>query len=151
MWTIELLPRSPSKDKFPIPNIYELLDELCGASFFSKLDLTSRYDQIRLLELDIYKTTFGTHHGHYEILVMPFGLSNAPTFQSLMNTIFQNLLRKTVLVFFYDILIYSQNWDDHLFHLEEVFALLQQHQLKVEKEKCSFSRFKIHYLGHVKG
>ena len=115
------------KDTFPIPTVDELIDELFRANFFSKLDLRSSYLQILLNLQDKHKIVFQTHHGHYEWLVMPFGLTNAPaSFQSHMNEIFKEYLRKFVLVFLDDILVFSATWKDHLYHLKLVLKTLQQ-------------------------
>lgn len=116
------------KDRFPTPSMDELLDELFGASVFSKLDLHVGYHQLQLHPSDVCKTAFN-HEGHYEFLVMPCRLSDAPSsFQATMNQVFWSLLHRRVLVFFNDILAYSHSWESHLQHLQIVLDTLHQHQ-----------------------
>ena len=137
------------KDKFPI-HVVELLDELRGARFFTKLDMRSGYHQVLMHPADVDKTAFRTHQGLFEFLVMPFGLSNAPAmFQAMMNDILLPYLRRFVLVFFDDILIYSLSWSDHLCHVRTVFRTLQDHQLFLKRSKCEFGLSSVAYLGHV--
>lgn len=114
------------------------------------MDLRSGYHQVLLHREDKYKVAFRTHHGNFQWLVMPFGLSNAPaTFQSLMNGIFQFAMRQFVQIFFDDILIYSGDSDSYLIHLETLLPTLQENQLYAKYSKCSFGLKQIEYLGHI--
>lgn len=139
-----------AKSKYPVPVIEELLDELQGASWFSSLDLTAGYHQIRLHAGEEPKTAFQTHSTQYEFHVMAFGLSGAPaTFLKAMNTTLYPFLRKCVLVFFDDILIFSKTAKEHVHHLRLVLELLRRDKWQVKMSKCSFMQRQLRYLGHV--
>ena len=141
---------STVKKKFPLPIVDELLDELEGAKYFSKIDLSSGYQQIRLRDEDEAKTAFKTHHGHYHFRVVPFGLCNAPaTFQCLMNTVFGRYVRKFIIIFLDDILVFSTDLQEHEKHLRLTVQLLREHQHFAKESKCSFAQTSIEYLGHV--
>jgi hypothetical protein len=127
------------KNRFLMPLVEEILDELSGTQFFTSLDLTAGYHQIQMGEIDEFKTAFKTHQGHYQFRVMPFGLTNAPaTFQCAMNSILAPFLHKFVLVFIDDILIYSASWADHLQHLRLVFEKLMEHKFFLKKNRSVF-------------
>jgi hypothetical protein len=137
------------KNKYPLPRIEDLFDQPRGASVFSKIDLRSGYHQIRIRPSDIPKTTFITKYGLYEFTVMSFGPTNAPAFfMNLMNNVFMDYLDKFVVVFIYDILIYSQSEEEHVDHLKMVLQRLE-HQLYAKLSKCEFWIDEVLFLGHI--
>ena len=144
------LNRQTVKDRYPMPRIDELLDQLLGAKVFTKLDLASGYHQVRVAEEDIHKTAFRTRYGHYEFTVMPFGLTNAPaTFQRLMNRVLAPFIDKFVVVYLDDILIYSRTEEEHEQHLRTVLQRLREEKLYCRRHKCELGATEVEYLGHV--
>lgn len=128
------------RDRFSIPTV----DELHGSRFFSKIDLHSCYHQLREATEDTHKTASRTIDAHYEFLVMPFGLSNAPsTFQAGMNDLFRDRLRHFLIVFFDDILVYSPTWYQHLTHLRSVFETLAANHYYAKRSKCVFAKLQV--------
>jgi hypothetical protein len=138
------------KNKYPLPRIEDLFDQLKGATVFSKIDLRSGYHQLKIRPSDVPKTAFVTRYGLYEFLVMSFGLTNAPAFfMNLMNKVFMEYLDKFVVVFIDDVLIYSRSDEEHEEHLRKVLDRLREHQLYAKFSKCEFWLRKVDFLGHV--
>ncbi|GJX50054.1 putative reverse transcriptase domain-containing protein [Tanacetum coccineum] len=138
------------KNRYPLPRIDDLFDQLQGSNIYSKIDLRSGYHQLRVREQDISKTAFRTRYGHYEFQVMPFGLTNAPAvFMDLMNRVCKPYLDKFVIVFIDDILIYSKDEKEHEEHLKAILELLKKEQLYAKFSKCKFWIPKVQLLGHV--
>ena len=138
------------KNKYPFPRIDDVFDQMRGANVFSKIELSSSYRQVRIKDEYIHKTTFVTRYGNYEFVVVPFGLTNAPTtFICFMNSVLSRYLDKFVLLFLDDILIYSKNEEEHQEHLRLTLQLLREHQLYAKLSKCNFYRDRIQYLGHI--
>ena len=138
------------KNKYPLPWIDILFDQLSRAKVFSKIDLRSSYHQIKIRPKDIPKTAFSTRYGLYEYLVMSFGLINAPAyFMYLMNSVFMPERDKFVVEFIDDILIYSKNEEDHAEYLRIVLTRLREHKLYAKFSKCKFWLWKVPFLGHM--
>jgi hypothetical protein len=144
------LNKATVKNKYPLPRIDDLFDQLQGSQMFSKIDLRSGYHQLKVKEEDIQKTAFRTRYGHYEFLVMPFGLTNAPAaFMDMMNRIFRELVDRCVVVFIDDILIYSKSREEHEEHLATVLSILRKQKLFAKFKKCAFWLESVAFLGHV--
>ena len=138
------------KNKYPLPRIDDFMDQLHGSSVFSKIDLRSGYHKILVKADDVQNTTFRSQYGHYEYVVMPFGVTNAPIeFMDYMNRIFGPFLDKFVAVFIADILIYSRAQEEHTEHLRLVLGVLREKQLYAKLSKCEFWMDEVKFLGHV--
>jgi hypothetical protein len=138
------------KNKYPLPRIDDLFDQLCGACVFSNIDLRSGYHQLKVRECDIPNTTFVLRYGLYKYMMMSFGLTNAPAyFMYLMNKVFMEYLDKFVMVFIDDILLYSRNEEEHGNHLRLVLQKLRDHRLYAKWSKCEFWLKQVAFLGHI--
>ncbi|OAY81215.1 Transposon Ty3-G Gag-Pol polyprotein [Ananas comosus] len=138
------------KNKYPLPRIDDLFDQLQGSKVYSKIDLQSGYHQLKIKPEDVSKTAFRTRYGHYEFTVMPFGLTNAPAaFMDLMNRVFKPYLNRFVVVFIDDILIYSRSDEEHENHLRVVLQVLREKELFAKLKKCEFWLREVAFLGHV--
>ena len=137
-------------NRYPLPRIDELLDRLRDAKLFTKIDLRSGYHQIRVHPDNVHKTAFRTRYGHFEFLVLPFGLTNAlATFMNLMHTIFRELLDDFVIIFLDDILVYSRDVETHVTHVRQTLEILRQNRLYAKVSKCAFFQSSVEYLGHI--
>jgi hypothetical protein len=144
------LNRVTIKNKYPLPRIDDLFNQLKEATVFSKIDLRSEYHQLKVKEADIPKTVICTWYGHYEFLVMPFGVTNAPSiFMDLMNRVFHEYLDRFVVILIDDILVYSANHEDHGEHLKTVLGILRENKLFAKLKKCEFWLEKVSFLGHI--
>jgi hypothetical protein len=138
------------KNRCPLPLIQESLDRLGTAKVFSKMDLRDAYHRIRIREGDEWKTAFRTRYSHFEYLVVPFGLTNAPAiFQSHINRVLSDLLDICCIVYLDDILIFSKNEEEHVKHVKMVLGRLRSHQLYAKPSKCSFHKKEVDFLGYV--
>ena len=138
------------KNRYPLPRIDDLFDQLQGASWFSKIDLRFEYHQMRVRDEDIQKTAFRTRYGDYEFVVMPFGLTNAPaTFMDLMNRACRPMLDRSVIVFIDNILVYSKSREQHEEHLREILSMLRSERLYAKFSKCDFWLREVQFLGHL--
>ena len=146
------LNKATIRNRYPLPRIDELLDRLGDARFFTKIDLRSGYHQIRVHPDDVPKTAFRTRYGHFEFLVLPFGLTNAPaTFMHLMHSIFREHVDAFVIIFLDDILVYSRTLEEHKTHVRKTLEILKKHKLYAKMTKCSFFQQEVDYLGHIVG
>ena len=138
------------KNKYPLPRIEDLFDQLKGAAVFSKIDLRSGFYHMRVKEVDVPKTAFRTRYGHYEFLVMPFGLTNAPAaFMDLMNRVFRPYVDQFVVVFIDDIRVYSKDALEHEQRLKIVLHMKREKKLYAKLSKCDFWLKEVSFFGHI--